>query len=95
MFILDDFDLDHSIDQFVHLYSLRQQSNHEFWLLDVSNFKNKNKIMEYLQNLQLDLDDDLFLFNNTSINNFQTELSSSRNTFFASKKIEFLWELEH
>ena len=76
MFILDDFDLDHSIDQFVHLYSLRQQSNHEFWLLDVSNFKNKNKITEYyLQNLQLDLDDDLFLFNTTSINNL-TEIVS-------------------
>ena len=73
MFILNDFDLDHSIDQFVHLYSLRQQSNHEFWLLDVSNFKNENKITEYLQNLQLDLDDDLFLYT-TSMNHL-TELS--------------------
>ena len=73
MFILNDFDLDHSIDQFVHLYSLRQQSNHEFWLLDVSNFKNENKITEYLQNLPLDLDDDLFLYT-TSMNHL-TELS--------------------
>ena len=73
MFILNDYDVDHSIDQFVHLYSLRQQSNHEFWLLDVSNFKNENKITEYLQNLQLDLDDDLFLYT-TSMNHL-TELS--------------------
>ena len=69
VFILDDFNLDHSIDHFVHLYSLRQQSNHEFWLLDVSNFKNKSKIIEYLQTLQLDLDDNLFLYNASSIKN--------------------------
>ena len=69
VFILDDFNLDHSIDHFVHLYSLRQQSNHEFWLLDVSNFKNKSKIIEYLQTLQLDLDDNLFLYNASSTKN--------------------------
>ena len=75
VFILDDFNLDHSIDHFVHLYSLRQQSNHEFWLLDVSNFKNKSKIIEYLQTLQLDLDDNLFLYNASSIENLNEIVS--------------------
>ena len=76
MFILDDFNLDLSIDHFIHLYLLRQQSNHEFWLLDVSNFRNKSKFIKYLQKLQLDLDDNLFLYDASSMTmNNSTEIS--------------------
>ena len=60
-FIPRDFDLPNSLESFVHLYSLRNDWNQEHWILDVSGSKSINDSIEYLKNLKLDLDDDLFL----------------------------------
>ena len=45
-------------DNFVKLYALREKWNHEYWLLHSAFVGAK-----YLQNLKLDLDDDLYLYN--------------------------------
>ena len=60
-FIPRDSDLPKSLESFVHLYSLRNDWNQEHWILDVSGSKSINDSIEYLKNLKLDLDDDLFL----------------------------------
>ena len=62
VFIPDESDLVQSLNLFVHLYSLRKQWNHEYWLLDVSNFTSINDFKNYMKNLKLDLDDNLFLY---------------------------------
>ena len=68
VFIPNDSELKNSLDIFFHLYSLRKRWINEYWLLDVSNLSSINNIREYLQKLQLDMDDNLFLYsysNNT------------------------------
>ena len=70
VFIPNDSDLTHSFDVFINLYSLRKKWYQEYWLLDVSGSKSiDDATTGYLQNLQLDLDDNLFLYtyNNTLI----------------------------
>ena len=62
VFIPDESDLVQSLNLFVHLYSVRKQWNHEYWLLDVSNLSSINNYKRQMKNLKLDLDDDLFLY---------------------------------
>ena len=60
VFIPKDFDQtkNHLVyDDFIQFYSLREKWNHEYWLLDSSQAGTI-----HLQNLNLDLDDDLYLF---------------------------------
>ena len=71
IFIPDDYELTHSMDLFIHLFSLRKKLNAEYWLLDVSGFESMNDIIHSLQKLELDFDDDLYLYN---YNEGQTEL---------------------
>ena len=62
VFIPNSSDLIHSFDIFINLFSLRKKWDQEFWLIDVSGPKSINNTSGYLQNLQLDLDDNLFLY---------------------------------
>ena len=62
VFIPDEVDLVKSLNLFIHLYSLRKQWNYEYWLLDVSNLIPINNHTNYIKNLELDLDDNLFLY---------------------------------
>ena len=55
VFIPNDFDLDKSLDQFYHMYSLRTRANQEFWLLDVSYWLSINESVNVLQALPIDL----------------------------------------
>ena len=71
IFIPDHYELTHSMDLFIHLFSLRKKLNAEYWLLDVSVFESMNDIIHSLQTLELDFDDDLYLYN---YNEGQTEL---------------------
>ena len=67
VFIPNDSDLTQSFNIFINLYSLRKKWDQEYWLLDTSGSKFIDAATGYLQNLQLDLDDNLFLYeyNNT------------------------------
>ena len=62
VYILDDGNLEDSLDQFIHIYNQRSRTNNEFWLLDVSSFPSIKDAKNQLNNLTLDLDDDLFLY---------------------------------
>ena len=55
VFIPNEFDLDKSLDQFHHMYSLRTRTNQEFWLLDVSYWLSINDTVNVLQDLPIDL----------------------------------------
>ena len=56
----------------VHLYSMRNRTNHDFWLLDATTLVNKNinqtNVETELTELQLDLDDDFYVFNDSTDN---------------------------
>ena len=68
VFIPNESDLTQSFDVFINLYSMRKKWDQEYWLLDTSGTKFiDDATTGYLQNLQLDLDDNLFLYeyNNT------------------------------
>ena len=63
--IPDEFNLEASMNDFFHMYSLRNRQNREYWLLDISLFNSAIEAVEegklkYLPNL--DLDGDLYLF---------------------------------
>ena len=64
VFIPDEFNLEQSMNDFFHMYSLRNGLNREYWLLDVSLFNSaieaSERKLKYLPNL--DLNDDLYLF---------------------------------
>ena len=68
VFIPNDSELENSLKVLFHLYSLRERWIHEYWLLDISNLSSINNITSSLQKLQLDMDDNLFLYNYSSIN---------------------------
>ena len=55
VFIPNDSNLDKSLDQFRHMYSLRTRANREFWLLDVSYWLSINDTVDDLQDLPIDL----------------------------------------
>ena len=44
------------------LYSLRTSLNRENWLIDISYWSSINDVINDLKSLQLDFDDDLFLY---------------------------------
>ena len=44
------------------LYSLRTNLNRENWLIDISYWSSINHVINNLKSLQLDFDDDLFLY---------------------------------
>ena len=62
--------IEESIKQFVEMYSLRTRKSHEYWLVDIgywtSNVEDRtgfyDKIRNDLKGLKLDLDDDLYFF---------------------------------
>ena len=62
MYVLDDGNLEDSLNQFIDIYNQRSRTNNEFWLLDVSAFPSNEDLRNKLNNLTLDLDDDLFLY---------------------------------
>ncbi len=62
VFILDDKNLDKSIDIFVQLYNNRSRSDQEAWFLDISPLRSVNEARSKLASLNLDLDDDLHWF---------------------------------
>ena len=62
VYILDDGNLEDSLDQFIDIYNQRSRTNNEFWLLDVSAFRSIKDSTNKFNNLTLDLDDDLFLY---------------------------------
>ena len=69
VFILNDESKDRiekSLKRFTKLYNVREKTSREFWLLDISTFINDHRfenVIDELKNLQLDLDDDLYMYN--------------------------------
>ena len=51
-----------NLQEFVRLYSLSKKWTHEYWLFDLSSTHNIEETSYLLKNLQLDLDDNLYLF---------------------------------
>ena len=73
VFIVNDESKDlimESKNLLVHLYSMRNRTNHDFWLLDVSTLVNKDinqmNVESELTELQLDLDDDFYVFHDST-----------------------------
>ena len=71
--VVEEYDLHvyiiNSIDSknyFIDLYSLRTNLNKEYWLIDVSYWNNIEEVHEEFQNLKLDLNDDLYLYQKNS-----------------------------
>ena len=64
VFILDNRNLNKSLDHFVELYAVRTKKNNEFWLLDITDLGSAKKVSENkLKKLpNLDLNDDLYIF---------------------------------
>ena len=55
-----------SKNYFIDLYSLRTNLNKEYWLVDVSYWNDIEEVYEEFQNLKLDLNDDLYLYQKNS-----------------------------
>ena len=54
-----------SLNRFTKLFSMRQKTDREFWLVDITAIMNSNGmqgILDALKDLKLDLDDDLYLY---------------------------------
>ncbi len=65
VFIPDDIDeqsLNHSIESLKAFLSVRQRSDQSHWLIDISSWTSLDTFMLEFQDLNLDLDDDIFLF---------------------------------
>ena len=70
VFIPNPEKIEESIKELVEMYSLRTRKSHEYWLVDIgywtSNVEDRtgfyNKIRNDLKGLKLDLDDDLYFF---------------------------------
>ena len=62
----DEANLNKSMDHFFELYAMRNRTNREFWLLDITLFQSVEnaceRFLKYMPNL--DLDDDFFVFAN-------------------------------
>ena len=61
VYILDDNDIEKSLNNLIVLSSTRSRLNKEYWLLDVTLFDTIEEAILVL-NLPLDLDDDFYLF---------------------------------
>ena len=61
VYILNNFNIEESIDDLVALTSTRSRLNKEYWLLDVTSFARIEEAISSL-NLPLDLDDEFYLF---------------------------------
>ena len=69
VFIIDQDNVDQSLQTFSRLYTLRTRKSREFWLVDVSYWANnfprgqlRNQIKRDFRNLPFDLDDDVYLY---------------------------------
>lgn len=66
VFILNDNtekEMNDSLKIFIDLFSIRQRSDREFWLLDLTQLAFRHeRILNSLKDLKLDLDDDLYLY---------------------------------
>ena len=69
IFIIDQDNLNQSLQTVSRLYSLRTRKSREFWLVDVSYWANnfpkgqlRNQIKRDFRNLPFDLDDDVYLY---------------------------------
>ena len=64
LFVPDELNLKQSLDHFHELYSSRTWRSREYWLLDITHLGSAEKTAErWLKDLPaLDLDDDLYLF---------------------------------
>ena len=68
VFIMNDDNEDElkaSLKRFIELFSMRQKTDREFWLVDITALMNSNGmqgVLDALKDLKLDLDDDLYLY---------------------------------
>ena len=53
---------ENGLSQFVKWFNLRQRTSKEYWLLDISYWSSIQDARNIMQNLNLDLDDDLYWF---------------------------------
>ena len=62
----DEANLNKSMDHFFELYAMRNRTNRECWLLDITLFQSvENACERFLKHMpNLDLDDDFFFFAN-------------------------------
>ena len=67
---MDQDNIDESLKTFKHLYSMRTRKSREYWLVDVSALTanlTEDQVTDQLrlafEDLSLDLDDDLYLYN--------------------------------
>ena len=92
LFIPDEKDLNQSSNTFKTWFNKRLRTNREHWLIDISNWNSIKNFKNDMKDLQLDLDDDLFLYKNESgiihlyeaynINqNFETKIKEYGNWF--------------
>ena len=86
LFILDANDLQTSFETFKRIFNKRERSRKEYWILDVSysNESTRPKLIQSLEDLYLDLDDDLYLFENRSI----LEKSDQHVVFFETYRLQ-------
>ena len=74
LFIPNHSIMNQSLDIFISLYNFQNVRNLKYWLLDVSDFEYIDDSIEgHLKSLQLDLDDNLFLYKHG--NNFKNEIT--------------------
>ena len=69
IFIPNDLKLDESIEEFVSLYSKRMKGDKDYWLVDISTWPDINNVIKDFKVIPLDLDDNLFLYKATNIEN--------------------------
>ena len=63
VFVPDD---KNDLSQFIKWFNSRQRTSREYWLLDISNWSSIQDVKTNMQNLNLDLDDDLYWFQNSA-----------------------------
>ena len=62
VFIPDEMDKNKGLNQFIEMYSTRTKASQEYWLFDVSLWETLTEVVNGLNDLPLDLDDDLYLY---------------------------------
>ena len=69
LFIPNDSNLEESIEEFVRIYSKRMRGDKDYWLVDISTWPDMYNVIKDFKDIPLDLDDDLFLYKPTNIEN--------------------------
>ena len=89
VFVKDSDQVEQSIKTFKELYSTRTRKSREFWLVDISEWTNKdsenelnNQIRSDFVDMPLDLDDDLYFFSGKSLDLFFLHCFKSKSSFY-------------